>query len=473
LKQEIQELNIFRARSFDPVAAATAGAAGLFAPTVVPAVPPIPTGGIVPPGPIPGSPRLEFISDLIFPFFRANVDKRVPRSHSSNPGLFVEHLQPVGERMRLRAGARADWVSTNVEESGRFTRFDLLGLLIAPDEAFLPRTPQEFLTFDPRTARPQLLIPLTQTAGVDLSEELGEKHYGLGSFYLNGEYDLNENWQATFGGGYAMRPPTLTELYSFNGPFLAILQRGGNFVFGNPNLHVPQIWQMDLGVNSNYGRFRGGAGAYYSWVQDHVTLRPLLPLRLLDLDQAVTPVQPVQFINTDLATFFGGEMYGEFDLNDYFTAFAVSSYVEGTDHTRRQSGQLPNVIFPMTSLVPLPFPLAGAGESPEKEPLPGIPPWDNRIGLRFHEPTPLPTWGLEFSARIVDEQDLVATTLREIPTPGFTTYDVRSFWQVNQNVLLVAGVENLTDKQYREHLDIRTGVFQPGINFSFGTQIVY
>lgn len=73
----------------------------------------------------------------------------------------------------------------------------------------------------------------------------------------------------------------------------------------------------------------------------------------------------------------------------------------------------------------------------------------------------------------MDNQDLVAKSLRELPTPGFTTYDVHSFWQVNQNVLLVAGVENLTDKQYREHLDIRTGVSQPGINFAFGTQIVY
>jgi outer membrane receptor protein involved in Fe transport len=37
---------------------------------------------------------------------------------------------------------------------------------------------------------------------------------------------------------------------------------------------------------------------------------------------------------------------------------------------------------------------------------------------------------------------------------------------------MIAGVENLTDKQYQEHLDIRR-VFQPGISFYFGSEVRY
>ena len=269
-----------------------------------------------------------------------------------------------------------------------------------------------------------------------------------------------------------MRPPTLTELYSFNGPFLAILQRGGNFVFGNPNLNVPRIWQVDLGLSSNYGRFRGGANGYYSWVQNHITLRPLLPLGVLGLDPKADAIQPVQFTNTDLATIFGGEMFAEYDLNPYFTGFAVSSYIQGTDQDRSQSARLPNLIFPTNPRVPG-LNLPQVGKTPDKEPLPGIPPWDSRLGLRLHEPAPLPRWGVETSARIVDQQNRVATTLRELPTPGFTVWDFRSFWQVTPNMLVLAGIENFTNKQYREHLDLRTGVFQPGRNFYFGTQLIY
>ena len=35
--------------------------------------------------------------------------------------------------------------------------------------------------------------------------------------------------------------------------------------------------------------------------------------------------------------------------------------------------------------------------------------------------------------------------------------------------------DNFTDKQYHEHLDLRTGhgVFQPGINFYFGVELTY
>ena len=56
--------------------------------------------------------------------------------------------------------------------------------------------------------------------------------------------------------------------------------------------------------------------------------------------------------------------------------------------------------------------------------------------------------------------------------------------------LLTAGVENFGDKNYREHLDLRTGTFpltnpvtgqvevgpgllQPGVNFYFGAQLTY
>jgi outer membrane receptor protein involved in Fe transport len=82
---------------------------------------------------------------------------------------------------------------------------------------------------------------------------------------------------------------------------------------------------------------------------------------------------------------------------------------------------------------------------------------------------------VELSARIVDNQDRVATTLLETETAGFTTYDVRGFWRVCDNLMLVSGVENFTDKQYQEHLDSRnfSNVFQPGVNFYFGAELTY
>lgn len=44
-----------------------------------------------------------------------NANSPTPRSHWANPGVFAELSAPVSDRLAVRAGARADWLSTNVE----------------------------------------------------------------------------------------------------------------------------------------------------------------------------------------------------------------------------------------------------------------------------------------------------------------------------------------------------------------------
>jgi outer membrane receptor protein involved in Fe transport len=69
----------------------------------------------------------------------------------------------------------------------------------------------------------------------------------------------------------------------------------------------------------------------------------------------------------------------------------------------------------------------------------------------------------------------VAFSLGELPTPGFTVYTVRSYWRMREGVLFTLGMENIFDKFYREHLDLRTGrgVFQPGRNTYAGLELRY
>jgi outer membrane receptor protein involved in Fe transport len=205
-----------------------------------------------------------------------------------------------------------------------------------------------------------------------------------------------------------------------------------------------------MGLAADYERLRAGLNVFHAWVNDYITYETI----------GLTPgFGFVQFTNTDWATLAGGEAYAEYDWNSCTTPFATMSYVEGRDHTRDSRGALQPPDFHFS----------------DEEPLPGIPPLESRIGVRFHQSSDRPRWIVEFSARIVDKQDRVASSLLEQETAGFTTYDLRAMWRATDNSLLVAGVENLTDKQYREHLDLRTGtgVFQPGVNFYFGAQVVY
>jgi outer membrane receptor protein involved in Fe transport len=277
-----------------------------------------------------------------------------------------------------------------------------------------------------------------------------DQSFNLWAAYITAEYKIDSNWTAATGFGASQRPPTLTELYAVD-PFLAVLQQGFTQVRGNPDLHTEKLWQFDIGLKAEYERFRGGITGFYAWVNDYITyLARDDTLANAGIDGGLG----VTYVNTDLATLSGGELYAEYDCNDWLTPFSSLYYVEGRDHSRGDRGVIP-----------------GSNE----EPLPSISPLQSRLGLRFHQPCKNPAWGVEFSARVVDNQDRVASSLLELPSPGFTTYDIRSYWRATDNLLLLAGIENLTDKYYHEHLDLRTGrgVFQPGINFYFGFELTY
>ena len=184
------------------------------------------------------------------------------------------------------------------------------------------------------------------------------------------------------------------------------------------------------------------------------------------------------YTNTNRATLTGGEMFGVVEATSWLSPFANAAYVQGIDQTHIDNRRSPNL---SSSRAYNP----AAGEyAAATEPLPQIPPLEIRTGFRIHEPLNKPTdnpkWTVEFSARIDWGQNDVASSLGELPTAGFTVFDIRSYWQVNDKLLLSAGVENVGDKNYRAHLDPISGnilgvdpLFRLGTNFYFASQLTY
>lgn len=373
---------------------------------------------------------------------QALVNNPIPLSHSLNPGVFLDNTLLVNEWFTLKGGTRADFVFVNLDS------------LPAPGTTLFSTS--------------QLLTPTS-------SGHVGEygSNYNLLAGYITGEAAMTNELTAYTNMGIGQRPPTLTELYAQQ-PFLAVVQNGFNYVVGNPFLSPEQAWQMDIGVRANYQKFRGEAAIFYAWIHNYITFQEVQPTN--------TGINGLQYVNTDRATLSGFELRGEYDLYDWLSPFATMAYVEGRDETRDSRGSL---------VQPQPVP----GSNSSQEPLPGIPPLDTRIGLRFHEAGKQPKYGVEVLSRIVSPQNRYAQSLQEVATPGFTIWDLRSYWQANRRLLLTAGVENIFDKTYREHLDLRTGaqpanpalvngqilqqglygpgVLQPGVNFYFGAQLTY
>jgi len=373
-----------------------------------------------------------------------DANSPIPRSYSANPGLFLEYAAPVGERLDITAGARVDLASTDVVDD-----------------------PAKLLSLGTQS------LPLGYILGTD---DLTRTE-ALWATYITGEYIIDGCWTAQAAAGYAERSPSLTELYAAE-TFMFVLQNGLNTVTGDPRLKRERLCQVDLSLVYDNGRFRGGITGFYGWAWDYITYENVGTFPPAAPPGIVEQVQ-LKYVNTDLATLAGAELHGEFDLNDWLTPFATFSYMDGRDRTRNgdfatiqsSPGNPSNRDYTR----PRGF-YSGIGGGAQ-EALPSIVPLESRLGIRLHQPGNAPAWSVEMTARLVDNQDCVATSLLETPTSGFTVWDLRGYLQATERLLLVAGVENIGDRTYREHLDFRTPsgvqVLEPGANFYFGGELTY
>ena len=267
----------------------------------------------------------------------------------------------------------------------------------------------------------------------------------LYAFYMTNRLTLDDEWMMSIGAGHAQRAPTLIERYG-NPQFFAITQTGFDRFIGKFDADKERSWQIDLGLECDYENMRASLRGYQSWVLDYITY---------SVDEFPPPAAPLgarqlHVLNTPLATLSGCEGYAEYDHGLYVTSFASMGFVYGVDQTIDQN------LF-------------------------GIPPLDSRVGLRLHDGEKGQTWGLEGFARVVNDQDRLgyvrefnnpgAVVLIEEASPGFTTWNLRGYYNVAENFNLFAGIDNLFNKDYIEHLNIRLqasgpypafGAFNPG-----------
>ena len=383
----------------------------------------------------------EFASGVKGFNFFDQVNSPIPNSQSVNPGLLAELRHDVDERLSLTAGTRIDYVDARIDEDP--ANLQMLGI-----------------------------------DGASLAAILGtnqfDQHFVPWAAFLTGQYQLDDDWKLTFGTGHSERPPSLTELYVAES-YLFLLQNGENTATGDPRLAPERLTQIDLGLQLNHDRLRGGANGFFGWIQDYITFENMQVLR----DAGGNPQQVnLKYVNTDLATLAGFESYLEYDATTWATLFATMHYVEGQDRTR--NGQFATKIHSGATASTRVAGTRGSQSGvtgPSSEPLPSILPLESRLGVRLRPPGQSARWSTELSARIVDNQNRIAQSLLESPTPGFTIWDLRGTWQATKSCFLVAGVENFTNKNFREHLDFRSSsgfrVLQPGINFYVGSELKY
>jgi len=147
-------------------------------------------------------------------------------------------------------------------------------------------------------------LPLSDILGTDDLNRL----FALWAAYLTGSYQMDDHWTATVALGHAERQPSLTELYVAES-FLFLLQNGQNTATGDPRLDPERLWQIDAGLTYESDGLRAGLTGFHAWIQDYITFENTRIVQAPPFGQ-VEQIN-LQYVNTDLATMAGFELYGE------------------------------------------------------------------------------------------------------------------------------------------------------------------
>jgi outer membrane receptor protein involved in Fe transport len=137
-----------------------------------------------------------------------------------------------------------------------------------------------------------------------------------------------------------------------------------------------------------------------------------------------------------LATMAGADLFGEYEIRKGFSVFGCVSYVHGENLTPYHIAidSHGNEVFVRNG---------------SAEPLPGIYPLNGRISIRVFEPEKK-KWGTEFTARLVNSQHEVATSLAELPSAAFSVFDLSGYYHVRENLRVSLTLENLLNTNYYE-----------------------
>ncbi len=233
---------------------------------------------------------------------------------------------------------------------------------------------------------------------------------------------LGDAFRAWVTAGYTERAPSVTEQYAF---YIFNSYDGYDYI-GQVNLDNERSLQGDIGMETTFGKFNVRGTAFYYRMYDYI-----LGITHPEISPMTHGANGVKmFDNIDGANMVGASLQLGYKMESGWQVSTRSSYTHGSD-------------------------LAG-------KPLPLIPAFKNDAKLRY-----------DFKHNFVQmeihsalKQERVDELYGELPTPGYALLNLRggTFFEWGENRLsLNAGLENVLDKKYTEHLDWG-GIPRPGRN---------
>lgn len=240
------------------------------------------------------------------------------------------------------------------------------------------------------------------------------RRYELFSGSATLEYALKPNTKLRLALARAARLPTNTENYGH----YVYNYVDGYFYTGNPDLASEKSRQIEIGLDHITKRLGLRLTAFYNSLQDYI-IGISDPGIDVGLGGRTSVYRFRVYANTDKAYLVGGEASALLSLTPAWEVAASLSYTQGHN----------------ISL---------------KEPLPMMPPLSGFVSLRYRKDK---TWAT-LDSRWAIAQNRVSAVADEDVTDGFNILSFRSGYKLGQGVELKAGMENILDSFYHEHLSI-------------------
>lgn len=250
---------------------------------------------------------------------------------------------------------------------------------------------------------------------------------------LRGLYRATDEWNIFAGVSQGFRAPNLSDLTRFD------VARSGEVETPAPDLDPERYVSIEGGTKVRWeeARVEGFASYHYTFIEDMIVRFPT--------GNTINGLPEVTKRNTGDGFVHGVELGLSWNFFEGFTAFGSFAWAEGEADT---------II----------------GTSKRRKPISRIQPAMSLLGLRWDSKSR--KGFVEGTVMISDNQDRLspedrADTQRIPPggTPGYTIYSLRGGFEPVVGLKLFAGVENITDRDYRVH---GSGQNEPGVNAVFG-----
>lgn len=232
------------------------------------------------------------------------------------------------------------------------------------------------------------------------------------------KYSLTANLDFTLSLGLSFRSPSLEERFQY-------IDQGSYVIVGNPDLKSERGKSADLGIRYYLPDVKIVASVFYNYFNDLVSLIP-----------GQFEGRPA-YVETNVgeARMYGFDFRADYSFFNDIVLYTCVSYVKGDNVS---SGGNLSLIPPLNGTLGIKFDL----------------PWDLKADYSF----------VFFAA----QNDIGAG---EITTPGYgisnLTVSTKPVNVSTCSVQLFAGIENIFDKSYRDHLSTLRGgmTLEPGRNF--------